>query len=204
MDANSRRFRNHRLQWVVRAASPPPTFSTYCFTGAMRLRIDIESAVRAVSPVRPPTVALEEFQTQTFAQQTLRPTPSGRRPAPSLMLRWPGGPQGSPKRQRLTQGPSTPRRNTGTGLLTSPPRRTAAPPSSSSNLEQRLQRTEQQLESMQRMLAQILTHLGGPMTAHISSEPPDEDDSMDSPRRNDIFEPSDVTFSNLADDARAS
>ena len=46
--------------------------------------------------------------------------------------------------------------------------------------------------------------LGGPMTAHISSEPPDEDDSMDSPRPHDLFEPSDITLSNLADDARES
>ena len=38
------------------------------------------------------------------------------------------------------------------------------------------------------------------MTAHNASEPPDEDDLMDS----QLFEHSDITFSNLADDARAS
>ena len=80
VDANSRRFRNHRLQWVVRASSPPPTFSTYCFTGSLRFRIDTERAIRTVSPSRPPPVALEEFQTQTFAQQALRLKSSGRRP----------------------------------------------------------------------------------------------------------------------------
>ena len=30
VDVNSRRFRGHRLQWVVRAGSPPPVFSTSC------------------------------------------------------------------------------------------------------------------------------------------------------------------------------
>ena len=70
-DPLSRRFRNRRLQWIVRASIN----STYCFTGYSRLRIDIESAVRQRSPSPPPRVDIEDFQTLTFAQQTARPRP---------------------------------------------------------------------------------------------------------------------------------
>ena len=66
VDPLSRRFRNRRLQWVVRASSAPPINSAYCFTGYTRLRIDIESAVRQRSPSPPPRVEIDDFQTLTF------------------------------------------------------------------------------------------------------------------------------------------
>ena len=69
VDPLSRRFRNRRLQWIVRASSAPPINSTYCFTGYTRLRIDVESAVRQRSPSPPPRLDIEDFQTVTFAQQ---------------------------------------------------------------------------------------------------------------------------------------
>ena len=75
VDPLSRRFRNRRLQWIVRASSAPPINSTYCSTGYARLRIDIESAVRQRSPSPPPRVDIDDFQTLTFAQQTARPRP---------------------------------------------------------------------------------------------------------------------------------
>ena len=75
VDPLSRRFRNKRLQWIVRASSLPPVHSTYCFTGYNRLRIDIESAVRQPITAPPPRVDLNDFQTTTFAQQTARARP---------------------------------------------------------------------------------------------------------------------------------
>ena len=75
VDPLSRRFRNKRLQWIVRANSLPPVHSTYCFTGYNRLRIDIESAAKQPIAVTPPRVNLNDFQTNTFAQQTARSRP---------------------------------------------------------------------------------------------------------------------------------
>ena len=91
-------------------------------------------------------------------------------------------------------------------LLPSPPRRFTTETAEQPALERRLARTEEQLLDMQQMLPQILMQLGAPpppQMHHISSDRED-DDSMPSPAHGDIFEPSDATFSALADDARTS
>ena len=188
VDVNSRRFRNHRLQWVVRASSPPPVFSTYCYTGSTRLRIDIEAAVRSLSPQRPPPVPVTA---PSYAQVAARAKPSPSKPPP--------------KRQRTQDEPSTPTRAPRRPFLASPPRRFPSGNDEQPSLEKRLARTEKQLLDMHHMLAQILTQLGAapPELHHISSDR-EEDDSMPSPTIREALELSDATFSTLVDDARAS
>ena len=144
VDPLSRRFRNKRLQWIVRANSPPPVHSTYCFTGYNRLRIDIESAVRQPITMAPPRrVNLNDFQTSTFAQQTARPRPrigpgrvmsnGGHAPTYAQALIGASSSPTKPPTKRLksevaSAGNVTPRRGTGTGTAavafqSSPPRR---------------------------------------------------------------------------------
>ena len=79
VDVNSRRFRGHRLQWVVRAGFPPPVYSTYCFTAHTRLRVDIESAVRSSSPLRATLLPLKPFRLRPLCSK-----PTGLR----LSCRW--------------------------------------------------------------------------------------------------------------------
>ena len=184
VDPLSRRFRNKRLQWIVRASSLPPVHSTYCFTGYNRLRIDIESAARQPIAASPPRVDLNDFQTTTFAQQTARARPkigpgravSNGGPMPTYAQALLGSspspvkpPTKRHKSDAAAAGDATPRRGFSTAVATtafqsSPPRRfqTTSSPSSMSEmatLEARLAHTEAQLAQMHVMLTQIMDRL---------------------------------------------
>ena len=177
VDPLSRRFRNKRLQWIVRANSPPPVRSTYCFTGYNRLRIDIESVVRQPITIAPPRVNLNDFQTSTFAQQTARPRPKigtgrvmsngGHAPTYAQALIGDSSSPTKPPTKRLKSevvraGDVTPRRGTGTGTAavafqSSPPWRfqtTSSPAAKGemAKLEARLANTEAQLAQMHALL----------------------------------------------------
>ena len=66
VEATSRRFEFGRTRWLVRAAIPPTTNSTFCFTDFQRLRITIGPAAQVRPALAKTPVAFQDFQAESF------------------------------------------------------------------------------------------------------------------------------------------
>ena len=66
VEATSRRFEYGRTRWLVRAAIPPPTNSTFCFSDFQRLRVTIDPTAQVRSAPAKTPVAFQDFQAESF------------------------------------------------------------------------------------------------------------------------------------------
>ena len=77
VEATSRRFEFGRTRWLVRAAIPPTTNSTFCFTDFQRLRVTIDPTAQVRTALARTPVAFQDFQAESF-DSPIKPKSKGK------------------------------------------------------------------------------------------------------------------------------
>ena len=77
VEATSRRFEFGRTRWLVRAAIPPTTNSTFCFADFQRLRVTIDPTAQVRTALARTPVAFQDFQAESF-DSPIKPKSKGK------------------------------------------------------------------------------------------------------------------------------